>query len=147
MLSTLKTNLAATHQFDNGAVQIGEPFSPPVDNTCAIFFSEWAPIKTSLATTCDVYALMVRVYVRAGMTPTDAETVETALAGAIVAIENALATDFTLGGTVRAIDFVGEEEGQRVTGKWGHVVISGTIYRCVDVSVPLIVDDSSTFAA
>lgn len=143
-LTYLETLLTNTGVFVGG-VQLGEPFSPPVALTAAIFFRDLDPLVT-LGTTIDVWMLQVRVYAKAGMTPTDAATTETSVAQGAAAVETALAGHFTLGGTVRAIDWAGEEAGQRLHAQWGHLVISGTIFCVVDFMVPLIVDDAATFA-
>jgi hypothetical protein len=145
-LQQLKSILANATMFPGG-VQIGEPFSPVSDTTAAIMLQAYDPAGTTLSDTIDVWEVLVRLYAKAGMTPTDAETVELTLAYGFSQVAAALAGAFTLGGTVRAIDWAGEEAGRRLAAKWGHIVMSGTIFRVVDVSVPVIVDDSATFAA
>lgn len=149
-LTNLQTDLRNTGLFT--AVLIGEPFSPPESPTpyavtAALFWEAWNPTQVTLSTTIDVWTLTVRIYARPGMNPADAEAVEKALAKSYSTVAATLAGNFTLGGTVRAIDWVGEEAGHHVGAKWGHLVISGTIFKVVDLSVPLIVDDSATFAA
>ncbi len=142
--TNLQTLLQNTGNY--AAVWVGEPFSPPdPDLVAAIFMYEAAPGQTTLSTTIDVRTLMVRLYARAGMTPADAERVERAVDLAESQLEATLAANFTLGGTVRAIDWAGEEAGHHVSAKWGHLVLAGTIFRVVDFLCPLIVDDSSVF--
>ena len=149
-LAQLQTLLTNTGSFGAG-VQIGEPFAPPVLTTttllAAILFQTYEPAGTTLNTTIEVWDLLVRIYALAGMTPADASTVEQNLAKAFASTLATLAGHYTLGSTVRAIDWAGEEAGRKVGAKWGHLVISGTIFRVVDLVVPLIVDDSATFAA
>lgn len=143
-LKALQTDLGKSGYFAGG-VQIGEPFSPPNDMTAALMFMDMEPSQTTLSSTIDVWTLLIRIYMRTGMTPENAETTELNLALAVSQLEGAMASGFTLGGTVRAIDWAGEEAGHKVSFKWGHVVIAQTIFRAVDVLVPLIVDDSATF--
>ncbi len=143
-MKQLQTILAASGYF-TGGVLIGEPFSPPDDLSAAIFCMDLDPSSVPLSTTIDVWTFQVRLYMRAGMTPADAEATELALAKGVSEIEAALAAGFTLGGAIRAIDWVGEEAGHRVAFKWGHLTLAQTVFRCVDVTVPLIVDDSGTF--
>ncbi len=145
-LANLKQTLAATKAFPGG-VQIGEPFSAPADLVAAIAFLDWEPAEATLSTTIDTVTLLVRIYARAGMTPVDAGSVETKVAKAVSVTLAALAGAFTVGNTVRAISFVGEGGGKRVTIKFGHLVLDGTIFRMVDFNVPLIVDDSATWVA
>ncbi len=145
-LTFLQATLAATNAFPGG-VQIGEPFSAPAALVAAISLLEWEPSQTTLGSTIDVWTLQVRIYARAGMTPVDAGTVELAVAQGVSAVATALAGAFTLGGTVRAIDWAGEEMGRKVVIKWGHLVLDGSIFRMVDVVLPVIVDDAATFVA
>lgn len=52
-----------------------------------------------------------------------------------------LAADLTLGGLVRAITLRGEGGSPRVEWRFGWVEIGGTLYRLLDVNVPLIIND------
>lgn len=139
-------SLLAADGFFAGGVVVGDLFAAPSDTTAAIFMRELAPTRTTLNATIDVCSVTVRVYAKAGMTTADAQSAELALAQAVFVIESALAGAFTLGGTVRAIDWAGEEAGFKISAKWGHLVIGGTILRVVDVIIPCIVDDSAIFA-
>lgn len=145
-LTYLQTVLENTGVF-TGGVQIGEPFAPPQDMTAAFYFMEMEPAKTTVATTIDVWLLQLRIYARAGMTPNDAARVEANIANGVSNAEAALAENYTLQHTIRAIDWAGEEAGQKIKFKWGHLTIGGTIFRVADADVPLVVDDSATFAA
>jgi hypothetical protein len=51
-----------------------------------------------------------------------------------------LAADLTLGGLARVIDLRGMA-GQSVEWRFGWVEIGGTLYRLLDVTVPLIIND------
>ena len=133
--------------YNFNVVQIGEPMSPPTDLTVAFWLHDMEPVQVTLNDTIDVWTIMVRIYTRAGMTPQDLQSAELALALGVSQVEAALGGGFTLGGTVRAIDWVGEEQGHRVSVRWGHVVISGTIFKVADWFVPVIVDDSVQFVA
>ena len=143
VLTHAQTVLSNTNVF-TGGVQVGEPLSPPQDMTAALMYRAYLPAGVTLNTTMDLWEFLVRIYARAGMNPTDAATVENNVAYGFSQVLTALAGDFTLGGTVRAISWAGEGGGH-IDAKWGHVVISGTIMRVVDLSVPVIVDDASSF--
>ena len=143
-LTALKTALTDIGYF-SGGVLIGEPFGPVTTVTAAIFFMDLDAAQVTLSDTIDVWGICVRIYARGGMTPADAQTAELALANGVSEVWTALAGAFTLGGTVRAIDWAGEEAGHKMTAKWGHIVLGGTIFRVVDITVNLIVDGSATF--
>lgn len=149
-LKNLQTALRNSGQFID--VLIGEPFSPPQSPqpescTAALFWQTWEPAGTTLNTTIDIWTLLCRVYARPGMTPADAETVEVALAKSYGIIAATIAGGFTLGSTVRAVDWAGEEAGRKVGARWGHLVVAGTIFKVIDFTIPVIVDDSAVFVA
>ena len=144
VLTQAATVLTNTNVF-TGGVQIGEPLSPPQDMTAALMYRAYLPAGVPLGTTEDVWEFLIRIYARAGMNPTDAASVEQNVAYGFSQAMDALAGHFTLSGTVRAISWAGEAGGAHIDAKWGHVVISGTIMRVVDFSVPVIVDNASVF--
>lgn len=49
---------------------------------------------------------------------------------------------FTLGGAVRAVDLLGES-GDGLYAQAGYVDIDGTLHRCMDLHVPLLVNDTA----
>lgn len=140
-LANAQTTLANTGVFT--AVQRGEPLSPPTIDPgkllAALMWRGYVPISVPLGTTEDHWEFLVRIYASAGMNPADAQSVEDNVSYGFSQAVAALAGDFTLGGTVRAIDWAGEGGGH-IAGKWGHVTIGGTIFRAVDLEVPVIVD-------
>lgn len=138
-LQTLLQGLASL-----STVQIGEPMAPPVDKTASIFMMDNVQSSTTLSGTIEDYGIQIRVYYNALHEPTQDIEFDTQQAASDIVV--ALAANFTLGGEVRAVDFAGENGG-KVTVRWGHLDVSGTMYRVVDIAVPLIVDDSAMFAA
>jgi hypothetical protein len=61
-------------------------------------------------------------------------------------IQSDLIGDYDLGETIRNIDIAGIY-GAGMGATWGYVDLGGKMYRIVDISLPLIVDDSATMAA
>ena len=48
--------------------------------------------------------------------------------------------DFALGGTIRKIDLLGAH-GAALQAQAGYVTIGQTMYRCMDITLPLIIND------
>ena len=61
-------------------------------------------------------------------------------------ITSNLIGEFDLGATIRNIDVAGQY-GQAVTAQWGYVALNQTMYRTVDITIPLVVDGSAEQAA
>ena len=76
----------------------------------------------------------------------DNEETERVLAEALNGIMTKLLTDFDVGANIRNIDAAGEN-GQAMTATWGYVDVSGTMFRIVDLLIPLVVDDRVTASA
>lgn len=131
-------------------VQIGEPVSPPEINDkvfAAIFMNAASVVELTLGTTIELHTVTVRLMKRAAFAQgDDASAVEEELALVVSQVSSNLIGEFDLGGTIRAID-VGGQYGTGVSAAWGYTNISSVIFRVVDITVPLIVDDSATQAA
>tara|TARA_R110002020_G_scaffold142846_2_gene315059 strand:- start:435 stop:902 length:468 start_codon:yes stop_codon:yes gene_type:complete len=143
----------ASHVSRSGYVNdtmIGEPTSPPeaVDKMMAAVMMNGATIaELTLTNTVEVHTVTVRFYRRAAFGEgDDAGEVETEVALAVSEIASNLIGEYDLGATIRNIDVAGQYGGG-MSATWGYINISGTIYRTVDLTVPLVVDDSATQAA
>ena len=128
-------------------VRIGEPVSPP-DATdkvhAAIYMNSATVVGLTLSNTIEVHLVTVRLYRRAAFGQgDDAGQVEETMALAVSQISSNLIGEFDLGGTARNID-VGGQYGQSIGAAWGYVQLGNTMFRTVDLSVPLVVDDSAT---
>ena len=155
MAFNIKSTLdaVASHIARSGYVSdamIGEPTSPPdaVDKLVAAVMMNGANIaELTLTNTIEVHPILVRFYRRAAFTEgDDAGDVESQVAVAVSEIASNLIGEYDLGATIRNIDVAGQYGGG-MSATWGYINISGTIYRTVDLTVPLVVDDSATQAA
>ncbi len=125
------------------SVVIGEPKDPPPDMTVALMMDNIDVAEATLTTGVLNHVVMSRIY--GGRNIFDPmENLELGLARAVSKALDLLAGSFTLGGTIRALDWAGEE-GMKVSVKFGHVDVGGTMMRIADMFIPLIVDDSVTF--
>jgi hypothetical protein len=130
--------------------RIGEPSSPPdaVDKLhAAIYMASASVVQLTLSTTIEQHVVTVRLYRRAAFGQgDDAGQVEAEMALAVSQISSNLIGEFDLGATMRAIDIAGQY-GQAFNAQYGYVSIGTTMFRTVDITVPLIVDGSATQAA
>ena len=147
-LGAIESHISSTGYVSN--VQVGEPVSPPDANDKifgAIFMNSANVVELSLGTTIELHSVTVRLHRRAAFGQGDnAGEVEEEMALALSQISSNLIGEFDLGGTLRAIDIAGQY-GSALTATWGYVTIAQTMFRIVDLVLPLIVDDSATTAA
>lgn len=140
-IRTLLTRVA-DHGKASGAFQrvlIGEPKSPPgKGRTMAVWTGPAAPASSGLASTSMVVRFTVRVYVPLLQRPQD--DVELDAVGAADVLMAAYNGDFTLGGAVRQVDIFGEY-GQALTIEPGYVTLDSTLFRIMDITLPLVVND------
>jgi hypothetical protein len=59
---------------------------------------------------------------------------------AMTGLIGAYSADFTLGGSVRNIDLLGEY-GEKLGAQAGYITIGGVMYRIMTLTIPCIVND------
>lgn len=122
-------------------VQIGEPKSPPRgDLAASVFVSDASVVGVTLQTTIEIHELTIRLY--RNMMEEPEEDNELRISQAVTGIVSDLLGDYDLGASVRNIA-VGEY-GRTISATYGYLDVGGTMYRMVDISVPLVVDGSAT---
>ncbi len=133
----------ADHGKQSGAFQrvlIGEPKSPPgPGRTMAVWAAPMAPAGSGLASTSMALRFLVRVYVPY-VEPSDTQNVELSALEAVDVLLDAYNGDFTLGGTVRQVDIFGEH-GQALVVDPGYVTLDSKIFRVMDITLPIVVND------
>ena len=147
-LDAISSHIARTGYVND--VRIGEPVAPPdaVDKMhAAIYMASAGVVSLTLSTTIEVHSVVVRLYRRAAFGQgDDAGQVETEMALAVSQVTSNLVGEFDLGATMRNIDIAGQY-GQSLSATWGYITIGNTVFRTVDLTVPLVVDESATQAA
>ena len=146
----IKSSLQAISSYiqASGYVQkstIGEPESPPTERLAAsVYMGNTAIVSLTLNTTIEVHTVIVRFYMDMLREPT--EQIEFKLAEVVSGIFNDLLGEYDLGATIRNIDAAGSH-GTSLGAVWGYTDVGGKMFRVVDLSIPLLVDDSATLAA
>ena len=128
------------------SVQMGEPKNPPeAELSVAVFMADSRVVETTLVDTIEVHIAMVRLYKKLEFTE-PGESAEFELANVSAEVASSFMGEFDLDGTIRNIDVAGQY-GQGLTSTWGHIEVGSTVFRVVDILVPMIVDGSTTLKA
>lgn len=124
-----------------GAVNRFEPTSAPVLGSSMLLTLSGGrldPVLSSgLSSISYRWQIEGRVY-RADMIPD--ETVEPELMTAVVALFTSLAGEYALGGLIRHVDFYGSD-GERLSATPGWLQQDETVFRTIDLIIPLIIND------
>lgn len=139
ILDAIQSHALASGYFEtvNGA----EPKSPPGNGiTAAVWVENIGPAAggSGLAATSTRLAFFVRLYTPMMQDPADA--IDPNLMTALDALLAAYSGDFTLGGLVREVDLLGQF-GDALSARAGYLVESGTEYRVMTITLPVVVND------
>lgn len=139
ILAAAESHAAASGHFErvNGA----EPKNPPgAGITAAIWVDEIEPYPagSGLDETTTRVALKIRLYMPASALEPD--RIDPAMIKATDALMGAYSGDFTLGGLVREVDLLGEA-GPPLQAKAGYLPMGGEVFRVLDITLPVLVND------
>ncbi len=135
----LVTHALTLGQYDR--VSTHEPKNAPGNGVSAAVWSTSTGAATGsglAATTCRI-EFLVRSYSNMLQEPQD--EIDPNVVRAADALMTAYSGDFTLGGTIKNIDLLGQA-GAGLRSQSGYLTIDHVMYRTVDVFVPLIVNDA-----
>lgn len=142
-LQNIESYLAASGYFQS--TQVGEPKKPPeAEFSASVFMSRVSVVELTLNSTIEVHVPTVRIYRQMFAEPE--ENIEFDLGRIISQVSSDLLGEYDLGATIRNVD-AGGQHGTPLSAQWGYLDVGGTMFRIVDMTVPLIVDDSATLAA
>ncbi len=142
----LESRLLATGVFRR--VNAHEPKSAPdTDLSAAVFVQSVGPDPTAsgLAATSALVVYQVRIYL--GMINEPQDDIDLAVVVALDTIFEDLSGDFDLGGNARNIDLLGSAGTGGLNATAGYVTVDSTMYRVLDISVPIIHNDVWTQTA
>jgi hypothetical protein len=135
----------ASGRFDS--VNGHEPKSAPQNGiTCAFWFQTIKPAKSGQAATSATVVYMGRIYIRFNQQPFDA--IDPQAVAATTDLMGAFSGDFNFGGVanVRAVDLLGME-GTPMQANAGYIEIDRVMYRCITITIPIIINDAFTQVA
>lgn len=116
--------------------------APGAKLTTAIWVQAIGPADSGLASTSVWIQLTQRIYTPMIQDPPDA--IDPSVIYAADRIMAALTADHTLGGLVRCIDLLGLESGRTrspLSAEAGYIQIDNTLYRIMDISIPIVLND------
>jgi hypothetical protein len=145
-LPTLKTallktqNILAASGLFRGGVQIGEPKKAPNDIAAAVIIGNGSIEEIRYgASSLDRREIIVRVYIN--MLSEPEEEIEFLLDEMWVTVKPLLVVGLELGATgTYEVDVAG------VTYSCGYVTVDQTVFRMMDISIPILIDDTATVA-
>lgn len=137
LLGKLVTHAATTGHFDS--VNTHEPDNAPGNGvTCNVVLDRINFVPGGLSYTSARVAFAMSLMYPTDVLPRDDS--EAHLVKALDAVMRSLNGDFTLGGTVRMVD-IGGAHGEELSTIAGYVKIQEQVYRVMEITIPLIVND------
>lgn len=139
ILNVIVSHSLTTGYFDR--VNTHEPKNPPGNGiTTAVWFQSVgpAPRGSSLQATSARLVFTQRIY--QNMTAEPQDEIDPEVLRAVDSLMRKYSGDFDLGGNVRCVDLLGMA-GIPLQAQAGYVNIGGKLYRVVDITLPLIVND------
>lgn len=140
ILSVIQSHAAESGYFDQ--VLLHEPKSAPTTDglTAAVWVERVgpAPRNSGLKFTSALLTFSVRVY--GSMLSEPQDDIDMNMVEAVDALLSAYSGDFQLGGESRQIDLLGQT-GTMLECRAGYLGIDNKIFRVMDITLPVIVDD------
>ena len=128
-------------------VNTHEPKSAPTGGPhMAVYVSEVRPyaLASGLAATSALIVLMGRIYLPMISEPQD--MIDPTITAAVDTIMEDLSGDFSLGDNAMAVDLLGMS-GENLGARAGYITIDQTVFRSMDITIPVIIADAFTQAA
>jgi hypothetical protein len=147
ILDGITSHALASGWFERVNVRTGEPKNAPGSGlTVAVWAQAVDPIpqRSGLSSTTSRVELMERIYSNMLQEPVD--MIDPNVIKATDVLCTAYSGDFTLNGSIAEIDLLGAY-GTPMRAQAGYVTINQTMFRCMDITLPLIVNDLWTQAA
>jgi hypothetical protein len=139
LVDAVASYAATTGEFDT--VNMHEPKAKPgTGMTCSCWVDEIAPLAAAsgLNSVSGLITMSMRPQLPFLQQPADA--IDPLIMRAVGALMTVFAGGFTMTGLVRNVDLLGQHS-QGLRGKAGYVNQDGTVYRVMDVMVPMVVND------
>lgn len=110
--------------------------------TCAVWINriEGTSVRSGLAKTSARVEFNVRIYLNMIQEPQD--MIDPDMMDAVDALLGAYTADFTLGGTVAAVDLMGMAQRHPLGAEAGYINIDNKVYRVMTITLPILVDDA-----
>lgn len=118
-----------------------EPKSAPGDGVyCAIWVDAITPIPGDSGLQSVSVNLIFQARVMKRMLSLPYGSIDPDMLTAASSLMNAYSGAFTLGGEVQSIDLLGRY-GTKLAGKAGYITLDKAMFRVIDISLPLVIND------
>ena len=143
-MQTIQGHLMSGGRFVS--VELGQPSAvAPGQRITAAIWIERIQVGIVYGGVVDkIFEVTIRLYTN--MTAEPQEQGELDLALTVQEIGSDLLGDFDLGASVRNIDAAGIY-GTSMSARWGYTSVANVMFRSVDITVPIIVNDSIALTA
>ena len=144
-MQTIQGHLMAGGRFVS--VELGQPsaVAPALTGISGAIWLESIQVGIVYGGVVDkIFEVTIRLYTN--MTAEPQEQGELDLALIVQEIGSDLLGDFDLGASVRNIDAAGIY-GTPMSARWGYTSVANVMFRSVDITVPIIVNDSIALTA
>lgn len=123
-----------------------EPKSAPRTGlACAVWVASISPVLSSgLSSTSGQVVFNVRVY--SNMLGEPQDSIDPDILSAVCVLMSEYSGAFTLGGQVREVDLLGEH-GESLSAKAGYLNHDNRMFRVMDITLPIIINDLWTQVA
>lgn len=142
--TTTLLNAVVSHALSSGLferVNQHEPKSAPGSGvSAAVWVQDIAPVArdSGLAATSGRVELTLRIYTSMLSEPADA--IDPNIVGAVDVLMTAYSGDFELGGNIKHVDLLGAH-GRALSARAGYLNQDNKLYRIMDLTLPLIIND------
>ncbi len=138
-LVAIESLIAALGLF--GTVNLHEPKNAPGSGLgCWILLDEIGPSPQASGQAATAGRVVFKARVMSNMLQEPQDKIDQEIGNAVAKVMEALTGDFELGGTVRNVDLLGET-GTPLSARAGYLTIDKTMYRFMDITIPLVVND------
>lgn len=123
-------------------VNTHEPKAKPGDGlTAAIWVQSIGPVPAGSGLSLTTAQVVFHVRLYSNMLAEPQDEIDPTVMNAVDALFAAYSGDFELGGSVRNVDLLGQA-GVSLSALAGYVNLSGGMYRVMEITLPLIINDA-----
>lgn len=137
-------DVALNHALTSGyfdRVNGHEPKNAPGNGlTAAVWIQSLRPVPSGSGLRATTGRLVVSVRIYSNMIQEPQDAIDPNIAAAVDALLSAYSGDFEFGANVRNVDLLGSA-GVPLSAEAGYLNVSGTMYRVMTITLPLIIND------
>jgi hypothetical protein len=139
LVDAVASYAATTGEFDT--VNTHEPKAKPGTGvTCSIWVDEILPLAAASGLAAVTGLVTMAMRVQRPFLAHQLDQIDPLIMRATAALMTVFAGGFTMGAVVRNVDLLGQHS-QGLRSKAGYVNQDGTVYRVMDCSLPLVIND------